>query len=46
MKMREVVGAFGSLSRLSESLEELYSEGITPDFMSSYPVSIACRCGV
>ena len=44
--MREVVGAFGSFSRLSESLEELYSEGINPDFMSSYPVSIACRCGV
>jgi hypothetical protein len=28
MKMREVVGAFGSFSKLSEALEELCSEGI------------------
>jgi hypothetical protein len=27
MKMREVVGAFGSFSKLSEALEELCSEG-------------------
>jgi hypothetical protein len=31
MKMREVVGAFGSFSKLSEALEELCSEGIAPD---------------
>lgn len=29
--MREVVGAFGSFSKLSEALEELCSEGIAPD---------------
>jgi hypothetical protein len=29
--MREVVGAFGSFSKLSEALEELHSEGIAPD---------------
>ena len=29
--MREVVGAFGSFSRMSEALEELCSEGIAPD---------------
>jgi hypothetical protein len=29
--MREVVGAFGSFSKLSEALEELYSKGIAPD---------------
>jgi hypothetical protein len=29
--MGEVVGAFGSFSRLSEALEELYSKGIAPD---------------
>src|ERR1700694_5323308 len=28
---REVVGAFGSFSKLSEALEELRSEGIAPD---------------
>jgi DNA-binding protein H-NS len=28
MKMREVVGAFGSFGKLSEALEELCSEGI------------------
>lgn len=27
----EVVGAFGSVNRLSEALEELYSTGIAPD---------------
>lgn len=29
--MREVVGAFGSFSRLSEALEELCAQGIAPD---------------
>src|SRR5260370_29478900 len=29
--MREVVGAFGSFSKLSEALEELCSKGIAPD---------------
>jgi hypothetical protein len=29
--MREVVGAFGSFSKLSEALDELCSEGIAPD---------------
>jgi hypothetical protein len=37
--MGEVVGAFGSLSRLSEALEELYSKGIAPD-----RVCIATAC--
>lgn len=31
MMVREVVGAFGSFSKLSEMLEELCSEGIAPD---------------
>jgi hypothetical protein len=31
MMVREVVGAFGSFSKLSEALEELCSEGIAPD---------------
>lgn len=29
--MDEVVGAFSSFSKLSEALEELYTEGIAPD---------------
>ena len=37
--MREVVGAFGSFSRLSEALEELCSEGIAPD-----RVRVAAAC--
>jgi hypothetical protein len=37
--MREVVGAFGSFSKLGEALEELCSEGIAPDRVR---VSTAC----
>jgi hypothetical protein len=39
MLMREVVGTFGSFSKLSEALEELCSEGIAPD-----RVGVATAC--